>query len=273
MPHRLPAIAAVAVLLTAGAVSAQTVTIPLDSRQAFLHVDSLDTAQPAPALPLAAYGLAPGQTVRMAAVGDFDNGPGGDQFYAQLAVFSSSPILLGQAERYRVPGALGVGRNAVTGPTEPSGEPMDIPEDFYVIHGDTVVIPAGATHLFVAPAETYYIDNTDPDGDFAVEIRVLQVAATPPAVAGFTLGATPNPFNPQTSLSFTLPVAGPARLAIHDLRGHRLRVLLDAALDAGDHAVTWDGRDDHGRALPTGSYLARLENGGTAVTTALSLVR
>jgi hypothetical protein len=260
-------------LLLAGAATAQVVTIPLDSRQAFLHVDSVDTAQPAPALPLANYGLAPGQTVRMAAVGDFDNGPGGDQFYAQLAVFSSSPVLLAPSERYRVPGALGVGRNAVTGPTQPSGEPTDIPEDFYVILGDTVVIPAGATHLFVAPAETYYIDNSDPDGDFAVEIRVLQVASAPPPAAAAALSATPNPFNPQTSLSFTLPAPATARLAIHDLRGRRLRVLLDGTLDAGDHAVTWDGRDDGGRALPTGSYVARLEIGGTTVTTGLSLVR
>jgi len=273
MKNRHVALAALLLVLAAGAAAAQVVTIPLDSRQAFLRVDPVDTAQPAPALPLASYGLAPGQTVRMAAVGDFDNGPGGDVYYAQVAVFSSSPVLLAPSERYRVPGALGVGRNAVTGPTDPSGEPTDIPEDFYVILGDTVVIPAGATHLFVAPAETYYIDNSDPDGDFAVEIRVLQVASTPPPVAAAALSATPNPFNPQTSLSFTLPATGPAKLAIHDLRGRRLRVLLDETLDAGDHAVTWDGRDDSGRALPTGSYVARLQTGGKAVTTGLSLLR
>lgn len=273
MKNRLFAFAALLVMLTAGAAMAQVVTIPLDSRQAFLHVDPLDTAQPAPALPLASYGLAPGQTVRMAAVGDFDNGPGGDVYYAQVAVFSSSPVLLAPSERYRVPGALGVGRNAVTGPTEPSGQPTDIPEDFYVILGDTVVIPTGATHLFVAPAENYYVDNSDPDGDFAVEIRVLQVAAAPQALAPLTLSATPNPFNPQTSLAFSLPAAGSARLAIHDLRGRRLRVLLDGTVDAGDHAVTWNGRDESGRALPTGSYVARLETGGMAVTTRLSLLR
>ncbi len=70
----------------------------------------------------------------------------------------------------------------------------------------------------------------------------------------------PNPFNPSTLIRFELAVAGPARLSVYDLRGRRLRVLSDGPMEAGDHAVEWDGRDETGRALPSGVYFARLHS-------------
>jgi hypothetical protein len=83
----------------------------------------------------------------------------------------------------------------------------------------------------------------------------------------------PNPFNPQTTVSFTLGVEGPVRLSIHDVQGRRLRVLVDRALPIGDHDFTWDGRDESGRELPSGVYFSRLEAEGEVQSGKLVLSR
>lgn len=88
-----------------------------------------------------------------------------------------------------------------------------------------------------------------------------------------SLAASPNPFNPQTSLRFALPEPGGVRLCIHDLAGRVVRVLVDDSLSAGGHEFTWDGRDRAGRAVGSGAYLARLETGSGVQVLRLGLVR
>jgi photosystem II stability/assembly factor-like uncharacterized protein len=93
-----------------------------------------------------------------------------------------------------------------------------------------------------------------------------------PAVARLAQNR-PNPFNPRTSIAFSVPVASHARLSIHDLRGRRVRTLLDTEVAAGPHTVTWDGRDDGGRGLPSAVYLCRLETGGRVEAIRMVLAR
>ncbi len=84
----------------------------------------------------------------------------------------------------------------------------------------------------------------------------------------------PNPFNPQTLLQFRTVVAGPVRLEIYDLQGRRVRLLIDEVLPADHHERGWDGRDDAGQALASGTYLARLlRPEGSAAVRKLTLVR
>ncbi len=83
----------------------------------------------------------------------------------------------------------------------------------------------------------------------------------------------PNPFNPSTMIRFDLPVAGGVRLRVHDVAGRLVRTLLDADFPAGSHEAAWDGRDEAGRALASGSYFARLSAGGRTRTVRLALVR
>jgi len=103
----------------------------------------------------------------------------------------------------------------------------------------------------------------------------ISVTATPdeaPAAAG-GLACFPNPFNPATRIAFTLARSGRARLAVFAVDGRRLASLLDAELPAGSHAVDWRGRDEAGRELPSGLYLARLEAGGAVRVTKMLLAR
>ncbi|MBE0566358.1 MAG: T9SS type A sorting domain-containing protein [Krumholzibacteria bacterium] len=71
----------------------------------------------------------------------------------------------------------------------------------------------------------------------------------------------PNPFNPSTEIRFTLAQAGPAELKVFNVRGQHVRRLVAGNLDAGDHGVTWDGRDDRGARVPSGVYFYKLKAG------------
>ncbi|HPF36164.1 MAG TPA: FlgD immunoglobulin-like domain containing protein [Candidatus Krumholzibacteria bacterium] len=96
---------------------------------------------------------------------------------------------------------------------------------------------------------------------------------TPPAAAALA-AAVPNPFNPSTTLAFDLPAAAAARLDVFDVSGRRVRRLWEGTAPAGRSEVTWDGRDDGGRALPSGTYLARLSTAaGETPVRRLTLVR
>jgi hypothetical protein len=70
----------------------------------------------------------------------------------------------------------------------------------------------------------------------------------------------PNPFNPSTEISFTLPRRARVRLGVFDLAGRLVkRLVANQPREAGEHRVTWDGRDDHGRAVASGVYLYRMQ--------------
>ena len=71
----------------------------------------------------------------------------------------------------------------------------------------------------------------------------------------------PNPFNPCTEIRYQLAEAGDVRLAIYDLLGQELRVLVSERQPAGWYNVKWDGKDKPGRRVSSGVYLYRLEAG------------
>ncbi len=85
--------------------------------------------------------------------------------------------------------------------------------------------------------------------------------------------AAPNPFNPRTTIRYTLRGDGPVTLVVFDVQGRRVRTLVDGAVPAGTHAVTWDGRDDVGAGMPSGLYLVQLRSGRVVETRRMTLVR
>ena len=70
----------------------------------------------------------------------------------------------------------------------------------------------------------------------------------------------PNPFNPETIFSFSLPQKGFVDLAVFDLLGRRVRTLIHSDVRVGTHFQNWDGRDDHGGVTPSGIYIIRFES-------------
>ena len=73
--------------------------------------------------------------------------------------------------------------------------------------------------------------------------------------------AAPNPFNPRTQIAFDLAQPGPVRLAVYDLRGALVRTLEVGSLPAGRHVRTWDGTNDDGAAVASGTYIVTIDAG------------
>ncbi len=73
--------------------------------------------------------------------------------------------------------------------------------------------------------------------------------------------AAPNPFNPRTQIAFDLPRTGTVRLCVYDLRGMLVRTLESGTLPAGHHVRTWDGVDDGGATVASGTYIMTIDAG------------
>ncbi|MBK9303909.1 MAG: hypothetical protein IPM94_08505 [bacterium] len=97
---------------------------------------------------------------------------------------------------------------------------------------------------------------------------VTRVSFAPPS---------PNPISGDAVFSFATPVRSVVELVVHDLRGRRVRTVTRTEIEPGSHVVGWDGRDDEGRPLSSGQYLATLQVRGPgldqSLTRKLSVVR
>lgn len=79
-----------------------------------------------------------------------------------------------------------------------------------------------------------------------------------PRVETYLAEPRPNPFNPTTEIEFGLERSGRLQLSIFDVSGRLVRSLVQASLPAGQHLVTWDGRDSANQPSAAGVYFARL---------------
>jgi flagellar hook assembly protein FlgD len=82
-----------------------------------------------------------------------------------------------------------------------------------------------------------------------------------------------NPTSDGAGLSLSMPADGPARVRVFDVRGRLVRTLVAGRLTAGDHPLTWDGRDSDGRLCSSGVYLMRAESGAETDSRKLVLLR
>ena len=87
----------------------------------------------------------------------------------------------------------------------------------------------------------------------------------------------PNPFNPSTTIPFTVPGAEGSRIAvdltIYDVRGAEVKRLVRGSFPTGRHAVQWDGRNERGEQVSSGMYFVQLRTGGIKVTRKMVLLR
>lgn len=116
------------------------------------------------------------------------------------------------------------------------------------------------------------------DGVLGVSDEFLITATTGvgtlPEYGKLVLGQNqPNPFNPRTTIAFSVPQAGRATLAIYDVRGTRVATLIDADLSAGVQRAEWDGTNSDGIAVPSGTYFARLWTAAGVRTVKVTLAK
>ena len=128
------------------------------------------------------------------------------------------------------------------------------------------------TDMSVEPGETYHYELVVQTVD-GKEFRSQIATITIPTRRLVLRQNSPNPFTPQTTISFTLAEAHPATLTVYDSRGRRVRTLLRRSLRVGDIDVTWDGRDDEGAIVSSGVYFYRLHAGERILTKKMVLLK
>lgn len=115
-----------------------------------------------------------------------------------------------------------------------------------------------------------------PGGELMLRAIVEPVVANddntliPPAL---TISIYPNPFNPETTISYTLPASGPVSLEIYNSRGQLVRRLLHEEQPAGEHYLIWNGKDDSGHSVASGLYLCRIACNGKHETRKMLLLK
>ncbi len=77
----------------------------------------------------------------------------------------------------------------------------------------------------------------------------------------------------MAGIAFSLAGRGHARIAIYDVSGRLVKVLVDEDVDAGPSFVTWSGKDDGGRDVASGTYFARMSAGGIFTERKMVLMR
>jgi len=83
----------------------------------------------------------------------------------------------------------------------------------------------------------------------------------------------PNPFNPETTLRYALPVEEWVTVSIYNTMGQRIRRLVEGEQQVGYHRVVWDGRDDTGQCVASGLYLCRMISGDFSASRKLVLMK
>jgi DNA/RNA endonuclease YhcR with UshA esterase domain len=123
--------------------------------------------------------------------------------------------------------------------------------------GDVVTVTGFMDYEFgtfkIRPIDDSYIDLT---GLSAVDNNLPSIEK-----AGGFRSVSPNPFNPATTIKFVVNRNEPVQLNVYNIRGEKVRTLIQDSLPANEYSLVWDGTDDAGQNVASGSYFARLRIG------------
>jgi hypothetical protein len=110
------------------------------------------------------------------------------------------------------------------------------------------------------------------------ELMIRAIVYTGTSIEGelnpaLTLAASnfPNPFNPTTTISYSVPTSGPTTVKVYNLKGQEITTLVNNEMTSGNYSVVWNGTDSKGNSVSSGIYFVRVQNSGKAVTSKMLL--
>jgi hypothetical protein len=134
----------------------------------------------------------------------------------------------------------------------------------------TMIVTGKEIGGFVAHSKKIYLTV----GDLGKPTDVADESDSPAQPGTFTLFQNqPNPFNPETQLSYYLSKASQVKVDIYNVLGQKVRDLFEGHQNAGTHILIWNGRDNFGKQLSSGIYLYRLEADGFQQTKKMTLMK
>ncbi|MDO9576581.1 MAG: T9SS type A sorting domain-containing protein [Candidatus Cloacimonadales bacterium] len=83
----------------------------------------------------------------------------------------------------------------------------------------------------------------------------------------------PNPFNPETTLFFSLPNEQKIELSVYNLKGQKVRQLVKGQFPSGNNSIVWNGKDDSGKQVCSGVYLYKLETADKIISKKMLLLK
>ncbi len=161
------------------------------------------------------------------------------------------------------------------------------PNDFTSISGDTYVTAPTSWTQFSYSLDDYANQNIRvaiqcvSHDAFIFMVDQVQIEApggTPnnpevTPVISQLIGNYPNPFNPETSIAFSTKENGPVSIDIYNVRGQKVRSLLNENKEAGNHTVVWNGKDDNGKNVASGVFFYRMKSGKYSSTKKMILMK
>ncbi len=160
--------------------------------------------------------------------------------------------------------------DAITGNQISRHQPSDSMHNHYF--GKSVVLDNGV----IASAAVGDADNGHGAGAvYVFEIESGDVSAVPQISNGLTMRPNhPNPFNPSTTISYSLEADGFVELNIYSVRGDLVRSLVSEFQQSNTvQSVVWDGKDAYGNTMSSGVYYARLVGKDSAVQQKMVLLK
>ena len=160
------------------------------------------------------------------------------QFYSPILLSTNAPaaysgfVVGGPTSFVQIPDSAGLTNDSVLIQIDPSG--LDV--GWYV---DTVVFDVSGISRSVRLAVTLQVNTSD-----------SSITNT----SNF-----PNPFNPTTTIVFSLPRASDVKLTIYNVLGQEVTTLIDEVMASGNHSASWDATDARGRSVSSGVYFYRLQ--------------
>lgn len=143
----------------------------------------------------------------------------------------------------------------------------------------TAVIPSGKTQIATIAYEgdgelsvssAIVVDNDA--SEMNVEISNSKLENVLPTEYSLCQNR-PNPFNPTTDISFSLPKTGQVKLVVYNILGAEVATLVEEVRSAGVHRVSWNGTNSSGQQVASGIYLYRLTAGEFAATKKMLLLK
>jgi len=123
--------------------------------------------------------------------------------------------------------------------------------------------------LFLPPwdlLQNHRVWDGDENGTAIIDMGCYEFGAPPVGVGNYELPITdyqltnyPNPFNPETKIVFDLPESGNVKLEIYNIKGQKIKTLLDCYMSPGRSEMLWNSKDDNGKRVSSGVYFYKLQ--------------